>query len=131
MPPPRALIAVCTALAIAGMARIVFVDAQTSTIPSRIDDRYVGIRPLVPHDGRARFLTDERFARELDSKRYTQTLYSLAPLVLTLDDADAGLAVADVVDPKAVAGLAADGGFDVLWVAPSSVLALFQRRGGP
>jgi hypothetical protein len=127
MPPPRGLVAICAVLAVCGMARIVYVEARIAPTPSRIDARYAEIRPLMPDAGVVSFLTDERFARELDSKRYTQALYALAPVVLILNDRDADIAIADVEDPPALAGLAAGGGFEVSWIADGGAVALLRR----
>jgi hypothetical protein len=97
----------------------------------RIDARYAPLRPLLTGSEPVGFLTDERFPHALESERYTQALYALAPRQLLLDAPDAGLWLADLLDPASLPKLANARGLEPMAVFDDGRLALLRRRPGP
>jgi hypothetical protein len=128
---PKAVFWICVVLVAVGMARIVFYEGWVTRHFSRgpgIDSRYAQLKPLLPPHDRFGFLTDERFARALDSERYTQALYGLAPRTLILDSPDADLWVADLIDPASLARLATERGLEPTVVLDEGRLVLLRRK---
>jgi hypothetical protein len=65
------------------------------TRPKPVDARYAALRAALPGHGRIGYRTHAPQGSEEFARRYTQALYSLAPLVLVPDDGTVGLVVVD------------------------------------
>jgi hypothetical protein len=117
-----------------GLARVIFfesVAARPLVRRPRIDARYAPLRPLLTGNEPLGFLTDERFENPLESERYTQALYGLAPRQLLLDGSDAGLWVADLLDPASLSRVAGERGLEPTAILDEGRLALLRRRTDP
>lgn len=121
-------------VSILGLARLVFFESFWSrnfVHGKGIDARYAPVRPLLTGNEPLGFLTDERFPHPLESERYTQALYALAPRQLLLDAPDAGLWLADLLDPASLSKLASERGLEPTAVLDDGRLALLRRKPDP
>ena len=104
--------AIILALAAVGLGRMAWFHlAVEPRFPQRppIDERYRAARGLLPSSGVIGYVSDRRVARtgaeyetSPGTRRYIEAQYSLAPLVLRLEDDRAALVLADATDAAAL-----------------------------
>jgi hypothetical protein len=107
--PQARIVAVLIVLGVMGLFREAYshfeVERHRSAQP-RIDSRYRGARAFLPASGEIGYVSDERVARvpgeyetSPGTRLFLEAQYSLAPVVLHLDDDQATFVLANVVDP--------------------------------
>lgn len=72
-----------------------------------IDEKFAPLFGLLPREGEAGYASDEPIETEAGKRRFLETQYALAPLVLRYGDSRAPLLVANVADPSHLAPILA------------------------
>ena len=104
--------AIILALAAVGLGRMAWFHLAVEPRfphPPPIDDRYRAARGLLPRSGTIGYVSDRRVARtpaeyetSTGTRRYIEAQYSLAPLILRVEDDRAAVVLADAADPAAL-----------------------------
>jgi hypothetical protein len=107
--------AIILALAMVGLGRMAWFHLAVEPRfprPPPIDERYRAARALLPPSGAIGYVSDGRVARtpaeyEISpgTRRYIEAQYSLAPLILRVEDDRAALVLADAADPAGLPAL--------------------------
>jgi hypothetical protein len=115
VPSPGKVTAIILALALVGLGRMAWFHLAVERRiphPPPIDDRYRAARALLPVSGTIGYVSDARVARtpaeyetSKGTRRYIEAQYSLAPLILKVEDSRAALVLADAADPAALPAL--------------------------
>jgi len=100
----RRLVGAILALAAVGFGREVYFHfwSEPRHEPRRppIDEKFVPLFASLPRQGEAGYVTDDPIETEAGKRRFLETQYALAPLVLRYGDAGEPLLVANVADPS-------------------------------
>jgi hypothetical protein len=123
-----AIILLMSALAVCTLASYYAVASRDTQIPAGIvmdEDRFTGIRAMLPPRGTVGYLSDAG-GRQENPKAYFLTQYFLAPVVIAPDTAHE-LVVANFASGSAIATLAASHGLSIEKDFSNGV-ALLRRR---
>jgi hypothetical protein len=100
----RRLAAAIVALAAVGFCREAYFHfwSEPRNEPRRppIDTKFAPLFVWLPRDGEAGYVTDDPIGTESGKRRFLETQYALAPIVLRYGDGRAPLVVANVADPS-------------------------------
>ena len=107
----RRLAAAIVALAAVGFCREAYVHfwSEPRHEPRRppIDEKLAPLLQIAPRSGEAGYVSDEPIETEAGKRRFLETQYALAPLVLRYGDARAPVVIANVADPSRLDALLA------------------------
>ncbi|MGZ6143130.1 MAG: hypothetical protein ACXWLM_07315 [Myxococcales bacterium] len=101
---PARLAAAIAALAAVGFCREAYfhflAEPRAEQWRRSIDVKYEALREALPDEGEAGYVSDDPIEGETGKRRFLETQYALAPLVLRYGDDRSGVVVVNVFDPS-------------------------------